>query len=707
MAISPLQSVIDRHPIVSYVGTPYSAPQSTGQYVLYKPAGDDGESRAIFMDSGTGQLYTTVRGEDEVGYKALGDEETAFYASGFVDPNFNFADYNSALQAYSSGYQPWDIQNVYSGLSSREPFNLNALWGGTQYAIGRVTDYANIDPTQYEANLIASNTRNALWNQYDQLVASGATPPKNPDQIALDFYVQTVGAQGSTYGYGPGANTVLVTEAIKNKFLNQPEVIQATGSRYTTPEAQLLAATEFGAAHEAGVPVWQEFEQQGYSKDLLGSLMPMILGAMIFPGLSGALANALGGGIAGNIAAASIIGGVNAEIQGGDFLDGAIKAALTAGAGAAMSSVGVAAEVSSALQSLDIAPDVANFVAKTVENAATSAVVAEATGGDAASAVANALLSAGVSVVRSEVVDIVNNVTATEAPADIEDAALGAAMTEAALPQETGIVAPQQTDAGIVSETPISPVSEVSPEIAPVDIQDILAEIQQPAVTPAVEEPIVPRETTQVSSEVAAEPLPEPVAEELLPDLTEELPEEQPIPEATPEVEPEPVLPPAEEQPAEEPAPEEAPAEEDVFGSVEDEDIMQAIEEEAPVEEAPAEETPAEEALVEDEAPATEVGAEEPAPEVTQEELPAETPAQFEGPSDIDRLIASLLLSESGGRTTQPRRPTAQGSVSPREISGSVTGIIGKKQPIFGSDEDEQSAEWNRRSLRLRKILGL
>ena len=342
-----------------------------------------------------------------------------------------------------------------------------------------------------------------------------------------------------------------------------------------------------------------------------------------------------------------------------------------------------------------------------MENAATSAVVAEATGGDAASAVANALLSAGVSVVRSEVVDIVNNVTATEAPADIEDAALGAAMTEAALPQETGIVAPQQTDAGIVSETPISPVSEVSPEIAPVDIQDILAEIQQPAVTPAVEEPIVPRETTQVSSEVAAEPLPEPVAEELLPDLTEELPEEQPIPEATPEVEPEPVLPPAEEQPAEEPAPEEAPAEEDVFGSVEDEDIMQAIEEEAPVEEAPAEETPAEEALVEDEAPATEVGAEEPAPEVTQEELPAETPAQFEGPSDIDRLIASLLLSESGGRTTQPRRPTAQGSVSPREISGSVTGIIGKKQPIFGSDEDEQSAEWNRRSLRLRKILGL
>jgi len=69
------------------------------------------------------------------------------------------------------------------------------------------------------------------------------------------------------------------------------------------------------------------------------------------------------------------------------------------------------------------------------------------------------------------------------------------------------------------------------------------------------------------------------------------------------------------------------------------------------------------------------------------------------------------LLSERGGGAgagaSAPRRSVTQESISPREISGSVTGIIGKKQPMFSGDEDEQSAEWNRRSLRLRKVLGL
>ena len=135
-----------------------------------------------------------------------------------------------------------------------------------------------------------------------------------------------------------------------------------------------------------------------------------------------------------------------------------------------------------------------------------------------------------------------------------------------------------------------------------------------------------------------------------------------------------------------------------------DDDIMEAIADEAqaPEEEVMPEEEPSPEE-VEPEAPAVEeTPTEEPA-----EETPAETPATSAGPSDIDRLIAQLLLGERGGRAAPQRRSTTQESVSPREISGSVTGIIGKKQPMFGGDEDMQTAEWNRRSLRLRKILGL
>jgi hypothetical protein len=36
-----------------------------------------------------------------------------------------------------------------------------------------------------------------------------------------------------------------------------------------------------------------------------------------------------------------------------------------------------------------------------------------------------------------------------------------------------------------------------------------------------------------------------------------------------------------------------------------------------------------------------------------------------------------------------------------------LASILGEKEPLFGGDEDEQRAVWNRRSLRLRKALGL
>ena len=45
--------------------------------------------------------------------------------------------------------------------------------------------------------------------------------------------------------------------------------------------------------------------------------------------------------------------------------------------------------------------------------------------------------------------------------------------------------------------------------------------------------------------------------------------------------------------------------------------------------------------------------------------------------------------------------------ISSRVTGEALVGILGEKEPLFGGDEDEQRAVWNRRSLRLRKALGL
>jgi len=832
-----------------------------------------------------------------------------------LDQPYGFSSYQVAKDTYSSGYVPWNIDNVYEGLSNRQPFNLNALWGGTQYAQGRVTDWSHLDPTQLQANVIASDTRNRLWNEYDRLTAQGSRPAKNPDEVALDFYVKNVGQNGNQFGYGPGVNTALLAEAITTQFLNSPDVIQARGISYKTPQWKMAEIDAFGTAHEAGVPIWQVFEKQGISSGGFGRFIPLIIGAIVFPGMGAALANALGGTIAANIAAGAIIGGVNAEINGGNFIDGAVKSALTAGAGAAIANTGIAAEVSSAIESVGIDANIANSVADTAERAITSAIVAEATGGDVSDAILNTLVAAGVSAARSEVADIADNLIAGEAPADIEDAEIGAAMTEAAIqPQETSIVAPQQQEvvaspapqpeivasqpipAGpitpeeiiseiqpepvtpepivteeavvpretevaapqpeIVAETtpesvtpaPVEPAPEASvqdeipieaapvedvvepepvkpqqpepfppiteddllqalideeiipeeaavetesifeaPEIAPeapgegqpaekipakeVVVEPVVEEVPifeeplpipetipevvpevEPEVVPEVEpvvEPVVepteedaisdqdllqalvdegllpeevltPEEpTAEVAPETPQEVLPEEVLpEEVLPEeevpiFEEPLPEEEPIPEAMPEVEPEPVLP-EEGAVDEEVAPESEPITEEP--AVSDQDVLDELVEEDAGEETMPEEDAGEETMPEedtDEEVTPEEGEvlpeEETAKEPTEEEPETER-QRTEAPSSIDKLIASLLLSDQGGRgnmASAPRRVITQESISPREISGSVTGIIGKKQPMFSSDEDEQSAEWNRRSLRLRKVLGL
>ena len=57
----------------------------------------------------------------------------------------------------------------------------------------------------------------------------------------------------------------------------------------------------------------------------------------------------------------------------------------------------------------------------------------------------------------------------------------------------------------------------------------------------------------------------------------------------------------------------------------------------------------------------------------------------------------------AGDRTREAGAP----GISSRVTGEALVGILGEKEPLFGGDEDEQRAVWNRRSLRLRKALGL
>ena len=82
-------------------------------------------------------------------------------------------------------------------------------------------------------------------------------------------------------------------------------------------------------------------------------------------------------------------------------------------------------------------------------------------------------------------------------------------------------------------------------------------------------------------------------------------------------------------------------------------------------------------------------------------------PGTGEGGGEVtpspDILLPTARVTTVGRRTFQ--RP---GEAAPYRVTGmDESGILGRKQPLFGGDEDLQRAEWNRRSLRLKRLLGL
>jgi hypothetical protein len=141
------------------------------------------------------------------------------------------------------------------------------------------------------------------------------------------------------------------------------------------------------------------YTQEGASTSDVGKIAPVIsLGLTFFaPGIGTAIGTALGAtGTAASVIGSAIVQGTLSEIQGGDFVDGAIRGAVTAGVAPV-----VANTVGTTVANLMEDSAFKSVVSNTIASSASSAVSAALTGGDVGqAALTGALAGAGGSVGR-------------------------------------------------------------------------------------------------------------------------------------------------------------------------------------------------------------------------------------------------------------------------------------------------------------------
>ena len=375
-------------PVIEFSGRPgLSNPLSFGEWfrkTVGKEATTNDEGEVGYIDDETGGFRRASESHRE-GYQDYLYNKSRFDAG-------DIPDYETAKNTYGQGYIPWNWQDVRQGLSTRQPYNLNALYGGSQYQANRVTDWSHLDSTQYDATRLAANTRNQLWNIHNNLLSKGIQPAMNPDIAALEIYQKYVG--GSPFGYGANSNPLLIREAVFNSYLNQPEVAQARGTGYQTPQENIPIIQEYQKARDAGVPTFQTFERQGQSSDMFGNLLLGATLAAISGGMAGPLAGALGGGTLGTLGSGALIGGGLSALTGGDPLKGAILGGTGAGLNLALPEISSA--VSNALQ---VSPETANIIASNLSRAGLTGVAT----GDIEQAIQSAATGAALSgVAQSE-----------------------------------------------------------------------------------------------------------------------------------------------------------------------------------------------------------------------------------------------------------------------------------------------------------------
>ena len=295
-------------------------------------------------------------------------------------------------------------------------FGVNDIWGGTRYTSGWVTSLDHVDPTQREANVIAGQARDKLWQTYDNMVQQGQQPEKTPDQLAIEFYVKNGGNQTND-PYGPGVNTAALSEVLTQQFMNQPSVLAVTGKPYVTDPEKLTYINDFAARHSSPqvLNTFAVFGQQHIKSDIIGDLMMGAILAVATWGIgtavslaastavlgaeavTGILVAAEASGISVASALATALPGVNvvsaiavAEMTGGNPL----TAAITAGFDSSGSLV--KGDVFKSITSNF--PDIPVPVVNAVTNAAIAAGKAGLTDQDWETAVTNSLTSSAIGV---------------------------------------------------------------------------------------------------------------------------------------------------------------------------------------------------------------------------------------------------------------------------------------------------------------------
>lgn len=160
--------------------------------------------------------------------------------------------------------------------------------------------------------------------------------------------------------------------------------------------------TNFGV-HFApdGTPVF--YTEYGGSTSDFAKYAPVIgIGLSLFaPGIGSAVGSALTGTatttLASQIVGSAIVQGAMAEMSGGDFLDGAIRGAITAGAAPIVSQT-IGASVANAMGDSVFK----NLVTNSITSAATNAVVAGFTGGDVSDAILSGAISGAAGSIGQE-----------------------------------------------------------------------------------------------------------------------------------------------------------------------------------------------------------------------------------------------------------------------------------------------------------------
>jgi hypothetical protein len=446
---------------------------------------------------------------------------------------------------------------------------------------------------------------------------------------------------------------------------------------------------------------------QKFMQDVAPFVLPIIaitnpaLIGVIGSSITGAAAASLTATIAGTVAVtATLTAATGGDLE--DIVKNSLVAAVTVGVGGSVSS-SVAESVTASTGSTTAGKIVGSTV-----GAATSAA---ATGGDIESAIANSLLNSAVNLVKDEVLlprqepapvevrDIATAPTTTEnVISPVQDSDLLDLITQAT---DEIVNAPTQQTVDIAAGTPTT-IADIPTDLSEEEILDAIAALEEPSADQigggTIGEPI---------STVPTEPQEEEIVAVQQPGGGEDLTDAEIIDylgldrDAAIEL----GLAPPEEEVIE-------------LGGGEGEGEPPPMGEEDIVS---VEDLPEEEAIFQDYEPETAPGGTLDEDIVSAEDLPegeviAEEDQLGEFPATTTDERFKISIPRLPSRTVQDGNVQTRGSsyqdrnvqtISPKVTGEALASILGEKEPLFGGDEDEQRAVWNRRSLRLRRALGL